>query len=428
MLFVYTTVDNAGTTSEGTIDAANKEVAISALQRRGLTIASIVESEKKGGFLDKNFKIFERVKGKDIVILSRQMATLFEAQVSALRIFRLLGEQAENDLLRRTLTEISDDLQGGNSISKSLAKHPKVFSEFYVNMVLAGEESGKLDQTFQYLADYLDRTYAITAKAKNAFIYPAFIVMTMFAVMILMFTMVIPRISSILLESGQAIPFYTRFMINISTFFVQYGIILGVLAVIGGYFLFRYLRTASGKATLSRFKLSMPYVKILYHKLYLSRICDNMNTMILAGISMVRVLEITASVVDNDVYRDLILQSADAVRGGSTVSGAFALHGDQIPGIMVQMMRVGEETGELGAILKTLSKFYDREVESAVDTLVDLIEPVMIVSLAVGVGFLLVSVLVGCPPTTPKHSQKRGKQLLRPLIHRALSAAAPLCI
>ncbi len=393
MLFAYKSIDPQGNEQQGTIDAVNIEVAIAALQRRNLTIANIVPAEQGGGLLSRNIKFFERVSNKEIVILSRQMATLFEAQVSALRIFRLLGEETENNLLRKTLAEISDDLQGGSSISKALAKHPKIFTEFYVNMVLAGEESGKLDQTFDYLADYLDRTYATASKAKNALIYPAFIVMTLFAVMILMFTMVIPRISAILVESGQTIPFYTQIVIYISDFLVQFGFFFVIVVAIGGYLIYRYTETETGKLALARFKLAFPYVGTLYRKLYLSRIADNMNTMILSGISMIRVLEITGSVVDNEIYRRILVRVTEAVKGGSSVSDAFASD-QEIPGIMVQMMRVGEETGELGTILKTLAHFYQREVETTVETLVDLIEPVMIVTLGVGVGFLLISVLV----------------------------------
>jgi len=395
MLFIYKSIDQQGNTQEGTIDAVSIEVAVSALQRRGLSIASITPADKKGGFLDKNLSFLERVSNKDIVILSRQMATLFEAQVSALRVFRLLADESENPALRRTLIEVSDDLQGGSSISAALQKHPKVFSVFYVNMVSAGEESGKLDQTFMFLADYLDRSFEVSSKARNALIYPAFIVATMFAVMLLMFTMVIPRIGAILVESGQVLPVYTQFIMGISNFLLNYYIPLIVILIGGGYALYRYVTTESGAKVLAHFKLSVPYLGTLYKRLYLSRIADNMNVMISSGISMVRVIEITASVVGNDVYADIMTRIADAVKAGSSLSDAFSANGgNEIPGIMIQMVRVGEETGELGSILKTLAKFYQREVEQAVDTLVDLIEPVMIVTLGIGVGFLLISVLV----------------------------------
>ncbi|MCC7004701.1 type II secretion system F family protein [Candidatus Nomurabacteria bacterium] len=392
MLFKYKAIDNQGIEKTGNIDAVNVDVAINSLQKRGLVIVSVDPAEETSIF-SKNFNLFERVTNKDIVIVSRQIATLFEAQVSALRIFRLLSSETDNHLLGKKMNEVADDLQGGSSISKALAKHPDIFSDFYVNMVASGEESGKLDQAFNYLADYLDRAYTISSKAKNALIYPAFIVFTFFAVMILMLTMVIPKISSILKDSGQEVPIYTKVVMGMSDFLLNYGVIFAVVLVIAVFFLVRFVRTPAGKVSFDRFKLSIPYVSNLYEKLYLSRISDNMNTMLSSGISMVRTLEITTSVVGNAVYGNILTKVTEDVKGGNSVSDSLDRH-PEIPGIMVQMVKIGEETGNLGSILSTLSKFYGREVINAVDTLVDLIEPIMIVSLAVGVGILLASVLV----------------------------------
>ncbi|MFA6338444.1 MAG: type II secretion system F family protein [Candidatus Paceibacterota bacterium] len=393
MLFNYTAIDGTGAEQKGSIEAVNVDVAIGSLQRRGFIISHIANAESEFSLLKTNISFLNRVSNKDVVILSRQMATLFQAQVSALRIFRLLANESENVLLRKTLSEVSDDLQGGSSISKALSKHPKVFSEFYVNMVASGEESGKLDEIFKYLADYLDRSYEIVTKAKNALIYPAFIIFTFVTVMVLMLTLVIPKISAILLESGQAVPFYTKVVIMLSNFFVDYGVFLLILVIVGGFFLYRFIRTEAGHVMFDRFKISIPYVGSLYRKLYLSRIADNMNTMLISGISMVRALEITLAVVDNDIYKGILRDTLNAVKGGSSLSNSLARY-PEIPSIMVQMVKVGEETAELGSILHTLANFYQREVMNAVDTLVDLIEPVMIVSLGLGVGILLASVLI----------------------------------
>jgi type IV pilus assembly protein PilC len=336
---------------------------------------------------------FDRVSNKDIVILSRQLATLFQAQVSANRIFRLLSSESDNHILGAKLAIIADDIQAGSTISAAMAKHPKVFSDFYVNMIKAGEESGKLDETFGYLADYLDRTYTLITKARGALIYPAFVVITFITVMILMFTMVIPKISSILTESGQEIPIYTKIVLGLSNFFVSYGFIVLGVVIIGGFLLVRYIRTPTGKFAFDRFKLAVPYISTLFRKLYLSRLADNMNTMLISGIPMIRALELTSSVVNNQVYQNILAAAVEDVKGGKAVSEALSGN-KEIPGIMVQMMKVGEETGELGSILKTLARFYAREVETAVDALVDLIEPLMIVLLGLGVAILLASVLV----------------------------------
>jgi type IV pilus assembly protein PilC len=392
MIFKYKALDTNGNSKEGTIEAVSIEVAISSLQKRELVLSNITPVEDKS-FLERNITFLERVSSKDIVILSRQMSTLFEAQVSALRVFELLASQSEKPAIRRKLGEVASDLQAGNTISEALAKHPDMFSDFYVNMVKSGEESGKLDQTLLYLADYLDRTHEVTSKVKSALIYPAFIVFTFIAVMILMLTAVIPKISAILTESGQDIPIYTKVVLGISSFFVDYGVFLLILVVIGGFFLWRYSRTEDGKYTFARFKISLPAVKVLYRKLYLSRIADNMNVMLLSGIPIVRGLDLTSKIVDNKIFEDALKQATEDVKTGSSISDAMMKTGE-IPGIFIAMVKIGEETGQLGNILKTLAAFYRREVVNAIDTLVGLIEPVMVVLLGFGVAFLLASVLI----------------------------------
>ncbi len=391
MLFKYKALDQTGASKEGMIDAANKDLAITSLQRRNLIVISIVGEEEKKSIFQMSF--FEKVPLKDVVILSRQISTLFNAQVSALKAFTMLSENTENKLLGRKLRQISDDLQAGTSISGALSKHPDAFSDFYVNMVRAGEESGKLNEVFSYLADYLNREYELTSKTKNALIYPAFVIFVFLAVMALMFVMVIPKLSDIILESGQAVPIYTKVVIAISGFFVNYGIFVLIFLVVLGFYLWRLSKSETGKTYLDSVKLSIPVVGNLYRKLYLARIADNLDTMLTSGISIVRAIDIASDVVGNKVYSNILKQSGEAVKEGSSLSDAFARH-DEMPPIMVQMVKVGEETGALGSILKTLGQFYKREVDDAVDTLVSLIEPIMIVLLGLGVGVLLTSVLV----------------------------------
>ena len=392
MLFKYEVIDNSGSKKEGNIDAISESVAISSLQKRGFVIVSIIPANKKS-LLNMEIELFQRVSNKDIVILSRQIATLFEAQVSALRIFRLLGEENDNPMLQKKLLMIADDLQAGSSISDGLAKHENMFSPFFVNMVRTGEESGKLEEIFNSMADYLDRTYELTTKARNALIYPAFVIFTFFAVMALMLTMVIPKLADILESSGSEVPIYTKWVILISDFLVNYGIWFLVGLVITAFFAVRYFQTKEGALVLGQFRLKIPILGDLYEKLYLSRIADNLSTMLQSGIPMVRAIELTGTVVGNRVYEDILIQTSEEVKAGSAISAAFAKH-EEIPGIIVQMVKVGEESGELGKILKTMAMFYRREVNNAVDTLIGLIEPIMIVMLGLGVGTLLASVLI----------------------------------
>jgi type IV pilus assembly protein PilC len=393
MLFDYQAIDKKGVRRNGEIDAISQDAAIRALQKKDLVVVS-VEEQKQGSFFD-NISIFGGVSNRELVIISQQIAILFESRVPALSIFTLLAAESENMNLRRALVQVSDDLQGGSSISNSLARHPKIFKSFYVNMVRSGEESGSLDKTFRYLADYMDRTYEVTNKARNALIYPAFVVATFLVVMLMMLAFVVPKISVILKDAGGELPIYTEIVIGLSDFFSQYiwFIILGLTLISGGFLW--SLRTDRGRYSFDKFKLNIPFIGDLYRKLYLSRIADNMNAMVVSGVSMVRGLETTANVVDNLIYKEIIEKSLVDVQGGKLLSQAFEANGaGEMPSIMIQMVRVGEESGKLGDLLDTLGKFYRREVTNSVDTLVGLIEPIMIVLLGVGVSVLLASVLL----------------------------------
>ncbi len=393
--FTYSGVDQDGNKREGVIDAVSMDLAIGALQRRGLIISSVEPEEKKGSGtgLSRNLSFFDRITGADIVMLSRQMATLFEAQVSALRGFRLLASEARTQKLADILTEVGNDIQSGTTISSALSRHPSVFSSFYVNMVRAGEESGKLDETFLFLADYLDRNFEVTSKARNALIYPAFVLITFAAVMTLMMTMVIPNLATMLTQSGQPIPVYTQIIISISLFFTHYFLLLFVLIGVGIAFIVRYAKTERGRNVVARARLQIPAVGNVYQKVFLSRITDNLATMLKSGIEILRALEITKDVVEDPVYAEILKSAAWDVKGGMPLSDALRKH-PEIPGILIAMMKIGEETGNMSGILETIARFYRREVNNAVDTLVGLIEPFIIVALAVGVAILLASVLM----------------------------------
>lgn len=393
MQFSYTAVDAEGKSRQGTIEAISEDVAISALQRRGLIISSIKGAGGEGSFLERQLFALQRVKNEDVVMISRQITTLFEAQVSALRAFRLLAAESRTKQIEKQLSGVANDIQAGDTISTALSKHPQMFSTFYVNMVRAGEESGKLDETFAFLANYLDRSYEVTQRVRNALIYPAFVVLTFIAVMVLMMTMVIPKLAAILGDVGQDVPVYTRIVISMSEFMTQYIVFILIASAVGVLAFVRYMQTVTGQQQISMFVLHVPYVGALYKKMYMSRIADNLSTMLQSGIQMVRALEISASVVGNPLYEYIMTDVSNKVKGGIPASDALREHKD-IPGIMVAMVKIGEETGNLGNVLDTMAKFYRREVDNSVDTLVGLIEPLMIVSLAVGVGFLLASVLI----------------------------------
>ena len=389
MLFKYQAVRPDGSRDAGTIEAQNRDLAISALQRKGLVVVDLVSAEHRS-FI--SIGIFERVKMKEVVILSRQISTLFEAKVPVLNSFKLLAAESESEVLRRTLRKVVDDIQGGNPISASLARHPAVFPEFYVAMVRSGEESGTLSEIFSYLADYLERQYELVSKTKHALIYPAFIFLAFIGVMILMLTYVIPKLSEILLDVGGEIPFYTRVVLGASSFLISYGVFLIIAIVLASLLLWRYTLSDQGRLKLARLKLAIPYIGTLYRKFYLARISDNLDALITSGVSMIRAIEITGGVVGNDMYKNILHDVGEKVRGGKALSEALSGY-DDIPRIMVQMIHVGEETGHIGSVLSTLARFYKREVEGAVESIVTLIEPILIIVLGLGVGILLISVI-----------------------------------
>ncbi len=391
-LFSYNALDQEGNAREGTIDAVNIDIAIAALQRRSLIVSRIAPVEAKRSLKDR-IPLFDRISQSDIVVLSRQITTLFEAQVSALRAFRLLAAEARTPQLSERLNEIANLIQSGSSISAALSTHPEMFSPFYVNMVRAGEETGKLDETFQFLADYLDRNYEITQKARNALVYPAFIIFTFVVVMFLMLTLVIPKLADMLSDVGQAVPIYTRIVIGISVFLRRYFILIIIMFFLAVAALGRYIQTPPGRLMFARARLQTPGIGGIYEKIFLSRISDNLSTMLKSGIQILRGLEITGAVVEDPVYEAVITAAAIDVKGGMPLSEALRKH-SEIPGIIVAMVKIGEETGNMGQILETMARFYRREVNYAVDTLVGLIEPFIIVLLAVGVAVLLASVLV----------------------------------
>ncbi|MCK4918448.1 MAG: type II secretion system F family protein [Candidatus Pacebacteria bacterium] len=392
MLFKYKIIDKDGIEKAGDIDAISEEAAISSLQGREYVITYIEPAEKKN-LLNLEFTFLQKVSNKDVVILSKQLSTLFSSHVSALRVFRLLGNESENPALRRVLTAVADDVQGGLQISVALAKHPKVFSSFYVNMIKSGEESGKLNETFSFLADHLDRNYDLLSKVKNALIYPIFVIVVFVVVMVMMFTMVIPKISVILIDGGQELPTITRAVISMSDFLLDYGIFILVFLVIGIFMFLRFARTKAGKLSVDKFKLGIPYIGDLYKKVFLARILGNMQTMLTSGVSIIKTMEVTSTVVDSVVYQAILEKSVEAIKAGVSVSDSLSGY-EEIPNIMVQMIKIGEETGEFNNVLDTLSRFYEREVNGAVDMLVGMIEPAMIVLLGLGVGGLMAAVLM----------------------------------
>jgi type IV pilus assembly protein PilC len=398
MLYHYSWLNDNGNKEEADVDATSLDNAIILIQSKGIkTILEVKEKvDKENNVIAAvtNSKFFkQKIKPKDVVLFSRQVATLFEAGVSALRAFRLLAQENENKTLQEEIMAVADDIESGISLSDALTKRPELFSNFYVNMVKAGEESGKLNEVFLYLADYLDRNYELSQKIKKALTYPSFVIGTFFAIMIGMLTFVVPKMAKMFAEEGATLPLVTRMVLFVSDLFVKYGPITFPMIGVGIFFFIRWKNTEEGGYKVDEFTMKVPVFKDVVQKIFLQHLADNMNTMLSNGVPIVKSLDITTSILENRVYKQLMGRVSQKVQTGKSFSKAL-YEEPLVPNILVQMVHIGEETGELAYILKNLATFYRRELDTAIDSMIGLIEPAMIVSLGVGVGVLVSAILL----------------------------------
>ncbi len=392
MKFKYKVFGQDTRIKEAYIDEISRDNAISKLQSEGNIIIEVTEAPID--LEDSIFKKYQnRISNKDLVMSAKQLATLIGGGVNVLKAFRLLASESTSPGLANRFKIIAEDIQSGMPVYKSMGRHTDIFDNFFISMVHSGEESGKLKDTLNYLADFLERNYELTQKTKKALTYPMFVLVTFFVVMIIMTVFVLPKLAEMISSQGQELPTFTKIIMSFSNFVISYWWMIIPSIFAAGYYLRSYARTADGSAYFDTLKLKIPIISGLYKKLYLSRFADNINTMISSGVPIVQALQITSEVVDNYVYKKVFERVAEKVRDGKVLSLSLA---DEplIPSIMVQMTRIGEETGELGYMLSNVAKFYKRELEQTIDSTIALIEPLMIVVLGGSVGVLMASILL----------------------------------
>ena len=389
--FEYKARDNQGDVVQGIIDAPSENVAASVLVDKGMIVLSLTE-KKEGGFsLDLPF--LNRVKAKDLVVFSRQLAVMASASVPIVQALRILVNQTENPRLKVIVSDVADEVDGGAKLSQALAKYRKVFSDFYIAMVRSGETSGRLDDVLNYLADQQEKDYDLSAKIKGAMIYPAFILSGLFVVGVIMMIFVVPKLTAIILESGADLPVTTKILIFISDFMRSYWYILLLILVgaIGGLVWFSKQKT--GRVVIDHLKLKVPIFGGLWKRIYLVRMTRSLSTLIAGGVPLTTALEIVADVVGNYVYEDLIRRTIREVEDGNSVATLF-LKSNDVPAMISQMMSVGEQTGRLDEILGKITDFYSREIENMVANMVSLIEPMIMLMMGVGVGLMVAAIIM----------------------------------
>ncbi len=376
----------------GKVDAVDESAAFELLRSRGLYPISI--SEKSSG-LHKEIELsfLNRIKVKDLVVFSRQLAVMAEASLPLVQSLKILVDQTENPKLKKVIRELGSHVDGGAKFSQALAKYPDIFSGFFVSMIRSGETSGRLDEVLNYLADQQERDYDLMSKIKGAMIYPIFIVAGLIVVGIVMMVFVVPKLTSILVESGATLPLPTQILINISDFMASFWwAILAGVAVLGVSFKF-FLNTERGRGMWDVFKVKVPIFGALSKRIYLVRMTRSLNTLIAGGVPLPDALSITADVVSNKVYSDLIWQTKKEVDGGNPLASVFLTSND-VPAMVSQMMRLGEQTGRLDQVLEKLTSFYSREIENMVGNLVSLIEPLIMVVMGIAVGVMVAAIIL----------------------------------
>lgn len=403
--YSFTAKNIDGKVVNGFVSATTKEYAVKILMEKDMEVISILTDKEvlaRDSFVHKDVSefvnfggFFDRVSMKDLVNFSKQMAALLDAGVSVVKALQLIDEEEKNPLMKRTLGNIISDVKAGKPISAAFGKHKVVFSDFYINLIKSGEESGKMSQSFFYLSDYLDRNYALVSKVRNAMIYPGFVISIFFIVMFLIFTMVIPKLADILKESNMELPVLTKVVLAISDFLVAYGFYAILFVVVAGVYSYINFKNNKDWQTIAdTLKINIPIVKNIFRMLYVTRIADNIQTLITSGVALTKSIQITSEVVGNVHYRQALEATLLDVKAGISFSKSLEKHKDLIPSSLIQMLRIGEETGEIGKLMGNIAKFFQREINAQIDVMVGLIEPIMIVALGIGVGTLLVSVLL----------------------------------
>ena len=392
MKFNYQGRTKEGDVRMGQVEASSEEAAINLLQGYGLYITLL--EEDKPPIYAKKITLFSKVSRKDIVLFSRQLSIMFRSKVTLIEALRVLSSQIKNVEFKETVFALSEEIEGGTSFSKALSQYPKVFTPFYVAMVKSGEASGKLSDVLSYLAEHLERDYHLLAKAKGALIYPALVVFVVFVVIALLVFFVVPSLSQVLESTGQDLPAMTKIVISGSAFLRVWGWILIPIIFFLVIFISRYRNTELGKRNFDTLMLKIPVANNLLKMIYVSRFSENLSTLISGGLPIAQALDTTGDVIGNHAYKKVIIEAKEGVRRGDSISSILNKYPDLFPPVFTQMVLVGEKTGSLDEVLLNIVDFYQKEIDTSIDSLLGILEPALLVFLGGIVGVIMFSILV----------------------------------
>ena len=390
-IFKYKAFNKEKKVQEGMVEAISKDYVGEILAEKGFSIVSITEVSPAKSII--NFDFLNKIKTKDIVIFSRQFSVLISANVSMVQALKVLVDQTANLTLRMILSEVADEVDAGSTLSEALGKRSNVFNNFYVSVVRSGETSGKLDEVLSYLADEMEKDYDMMSKIKGAMIYPIFVLVSLVIVGVVMMIFVVPKLTGILTESGAELPVTTRILIGTSGFMQKYWWLL-VIIVVALAAVFRwYSKKPQGRRQLDYIKLRLPVFGHLFQLIYLVRFTRSMNTLIVGGVTIDNSLKVTAEIVGNKIYQELIEETVKEVEDGNSISSVF-IKSKTIPKMVSQMLNIGEKTGKMDIILDRITNFYGREISNMVANLMTLMEPIIMVVMGVAVGIMVAAVIL----------------------------------
>ncbi len=374
-----------GGIQNGEVDLVSKDDVLAYLHKQKLIPVSVRQKPK-----DITLKFGTGIKTRDIVIFTRQFATMINSGLPLVQALDILAEQTENDSLRKVIQDVLYDVESGHTLADAMGKHPKIFTDLFVNMVAAGEAGGILDTILLRLATFLEKNDALVRKIKGAMIYPAVISFVAVAAVAILLYFVIPTFQVMFDSAGVPLPLPTRFVIWMSVMLQEYwwAMLIGIAGVILGI---RHMYgTNPGRLALDRMLLNVPILGDLQRKAAVARFTRTLGTLVSSGVSILEGLEITAKTAGNRVIHDAVMESRASIAGGETIAGPLKASG-VFPPMVVQMINVGEQTGGLDEMLSKIADFYDEEVDAAVEALLSAMEPIMIVVLGVVVGGMIVA-------------------------------------
>ena len=377
---------------KGIVEAPNEQAASDELRDRKLIVFELRERSSTS-IVQRVRQLFNRVSARDLTFFARQFSVLVSATIPVVRSLRILTRQTANEYFKRVIADVAAEVDGGAKLSQALGKYPRVFDQFFIHMIRAGETTGRLDQVFEYLANQKEKDYSLVSRVKGAMVYPAFIIVVMISVGILMIVYVIPPITDILEQSNAAIPITTRILMGLSAFLTNFWWLVILIIAVAVVSVSAYVRTASGRYAYDYLKIRSPIFGKIYQRIVLGRLSISLSSLLSSGVPLPTSLNIVADIVDNTVYHALIKKTVKEVESGNAISTVF-LRSPVIPPMVAQMMNVGEETGKLDEILQKLGNFYAQEVDAALAVLTSLIEPIVIISLGIGAFIMVSGILV----------------------------------